>query len=344
MKNIQRMTVEQVDPTAWEEIAQGFADYNFEQSSDYAMAMAKSMGATAEFYVVRDQGRILGGACVRLKRLPMLRRGIAYVSGGALVKPWDDTLFQEGHRNVLVALRQELVQKQKHYLLVRSPILPASENGLDTNFTELGFRNTDRVRKYRTVLVDLRPDLDVIRANLGRKWRRNLNYATRMDLQLEQGAGPDFQARFMALFGEMVGAKKFNVQVDPSAFFTLPAQSTGLVIMIVTKDGQDVAGHVLSLLGNTAVNPFGASNDLGRKMKAGYWMSWQAIELARLKGLQWYDLGGIDPEANPGGYEFKSRMGGQDVMAIGPYEARPSGIMGTVTETLLKLRGRLTTR
>lgn len=338
------MTVEQVEPLVWQEIARGFADYNFEQSSDYAMAMAESMGGTVDFYVVRDQGHILGGACVRIKSMLGLRRGIAYISGGVLVKSWDGMPFEDRHRSVLEVVKRELVDKQKHYLFARAPILPADESNLHKNFTDLDFRETDRVRKYRTVLIDLRPDLDVIRANLGRKWRRNLNYATRMGLQLEQGADLAFQARFMTLFGDMVGTKNFNVHVDPNAFFKLPAESTGLVILIVTKDGQDVAGHVLSLLGNTAVNPFGASNEQGRATKAGYWMSWQAIELARAQGMHWYDLGGIDPEINPGGYEFKSRMGGQDITATGPYEARPGGLIGAVSETLLNLRARLKTR
>ena len=41
-----------------------------------------------------------------------------------------------------------------------------------------------------------------------------------------------------------------------------------------------------------------------------------------------YDLGGIDPEGNPGVFHFKRGLGGVEVQAAGPYEARPSGLAG----------------
>ena len=60
-------------------------------------------------------------------------------------------------------------------------------------------------------------------------------------------------------------------------------------------------------------------------------MHWRTIELLRERGIPWYDLGGIDPEANPGVTSFKLRTNGVDVTAAGPFELSPAGLRGRVT-------------
>jgi lipid II:glycine glycyltransferase (peptidoglycan interpeptide bridge formation enzyme) len=37
--------------------------------------------------------------------------------------------------------------------------------------------------------------------------------------------------------------------------------------------------------------------------------------------MQYYDLGGIDPDKNPKGYLFKKHMGGEESFHIGVFEA-----------------------
>lgn len=44
------------------------------------------------------------------------------------------------------------------------------------------------------------------------------------------------------------------------------------------------------------------------------------MEWLKRKGCCWYDLGGIDPEGNPGVYHFKAGMGGKDMSYIGQFE------------------------
>ena len=49
--------------------------------------------------------------------------------------------------------------------------------------------------------------------------------------------------------------------------------------------------------------------------------------------MRYYDLGGIDPEGNPGVYHFKSGLGGREVTAPGPFEAAPSRARKRFVET-----------
>jgi hypothetical protein len=48
-------------------------------------------------------------------------------------------------------------------------------------------------------------------------------------------------------------------------------------------------------------------------------------------GARGYDLGGIDPEANPGGYHFKSGFGGVDMTQLPPQACRGSMLSAGVS-------------
>ncbi len=64
----------------------------------------------------------------------------------------------------------------------------------------------------------------------------------------------------------------------------------------------------------------------GTGFKASYLLQWRVIQAAHERGFQWYDLGGIDPEDNPGVYHFKQGLGGRDVIAPGPLECPAAGL------------------
>jgi lipid II:glycine glycyltransferase (peptidoglycan interpeptide bridge formation enzyme) len=53
---------------------------------------------------------------------------------------------------------------------------------------------------------------------------------------------------------------------------------------------------------------------------------WEQIQWLKDHGIRFFDLGGIDPEANPGGYRFKSGLSGRDVRHIGEFEACAGGL------------------
>jgi lipid II:glycine glycyltransferase (peptidoglycan interpeptide bridge formation enzyme) len=189
-------------------------------------------------------------------------------------------------------------------------------------------------------VVDLSPDENILRRKLAGKWRTDLKFAQRAGLNVEHG-GSSLYNRFLRLFGAMHDRKEFRVHVDPRFFFELPAASLGLEVLIATKDGDDAAGHVVSFLGDTAVYLFGATNEIGRACKAGYLLNWQALLQARKRGLAWYDLGGIDQINNPGGHRFKTRMGGCEISAPGPYEIRAPGITGGFVDAVLAVRSKM---
>jgi lipid II:glycine glycyltransferase (peptidoglycan interpeptide bridge formation enzyme) len=112
----------------------------------------------------------------------------------------------------------------------------------------------------------------------------------------------------------------------------------------VTKDGRDLAGIVIGTTGQTAIYLFGATADAGRGLRAGYFLTWQGICLSQDRGLNWYDLGGVDFDANPDVARFKDRMNGVKIEAAGPFEARPKGLVWLLVAGLETMRAKLRKR
>jgi lipid II:glycine glycyltransferase (peptidoglycan interpeptide bridge formation enzyme) len=57
------------------------------------------------------------------------------------------------------------------------------------------------------------------------------------------------------------------------------------------------------------------------KSKGAYLLQWSMIQWLKRQGVRHYDLGGINPEINPGVYHFKSGLSGVDQSHIGPFVA-----------------------
>src|SRR5262249_19762936 len=150
--------------------------------------------------------------------------------------------------------------------------------------------------------------------------------AERQDVRVTEGRDPQLFADFMPLFDELVARKAFDVDLGADFYAGLQAQlpeSERLYVAIAWVDDEPVAGIVASTHGDTPVYLLGASNHAARKLNASYLLQWKVIEEAARQGCRFYDLGGIDAEANPGVHKFKLGMGGTELCAAGLYELAP---------------------
>lgn len=333
--------VSRIDRAAWDQRAVSFADYNYRQLWPFGEASARRIGATCEHVAIETREGVIGLADVRIKRLPVAG-GIAYITGGPIVRQKDAPLSpEETLRLFLQALRREYVEKRG--LILRIAPAAGKENWQAAQaraFASAGFTTCDAMRKYRTVLLDLDRRAPEIRAGFSQKWRNCLNAAERSGLTVETGIGTSLFREFGRLFAETRKRKEFSVDLDAAFYEALQFDLVGrdqFVLTIARLNGEPVAGHVASMLGDTCVYLLGASNAAGRGAKASYLLQWKVIEEARQRGCILYDLGGIDVKANPGVARFKQRMGGSVVLAPGPYELPPRGLNRILTRSAERL-------
>lgn len=335
-----------VTPDDWPGLSAAFDDLTFEQSLTYARAAAERIGARVRFIALADPGgQTVAAACLRIKTVPGLGRGIAWVAAGPLMQHRERPDHgPEEMRAVLAALRAH-AQDTGHILRLR---LPASGTqdiaATDQLATSEGFRPTGRAAPYRTVIVDCTEDEETLMRGLHGKWRNPLRNALKAGIELECRPIADCANRFHALYQQIQAAKGFAPDIPPEFYYALKGPDFSHEVLIARKDGADIAGMTIGRAGGTGVYLFGATSEAGRRLNAGHFLMWQAILHCRRQGMKCFDLGGIDPETNPSVTRFKQRTGGVDTTAPGPYEFRPARLSSSLIGAAETLHARIKAR
>ena len=129
---------------------------------------------------------------------------------------------------------------------------------------------------------------------------------------------------FLDLQKEMIARKKFVPGVDYDEFRKIQKNLPDplkMKIMLCEYDGKPVSALVGTAIGDTGIYLLGATSSKGMKTKGSYLLQWEMIKFLKELGCRYYDLGGINPDKNPGVYHFKAGLGGKDVYHIGQFEA-----------------------
>jgi hypothetical protein len=327
--------VEPVDRTRWQDLVRTFQDYSYRQSWEFGLACAVRRKAACEHVAAVRGPDVLAAADVRVRRIPVLGAGIAYLNGGPLVRrnASDDA---ERLADAVAALIAEYVRKRGCVLRINPA--PGSVEWNETQhrvFRELGFDPCTAVRPYRTFMVPIDRSLDDLRKACAHQWRTNLNHALKADLRVLDGTGPELMETFCGLYEQLLDRKEFLADLSARFYAGVQARLRDherFHVDLAIHEDRPVSGYVWSALGDTCVLLLGASNERGLEVRASYRLLWHILQAARERNCRWYDLGGIDPEGNPGVYRFKKGLGGLDITAPGPYEFRPVGVRRYLSE------------
>lgn len=309
------------DKTFWHLCMQDFDDANIYQTWNFA-ALAQNEKVVKHFAFYSNQN-LIGLVKVRIRTVPILKRGIAYIFNGPIWQKRNQENNIQTLNDIFVALREEFVVKQQLVLRIQPYIFSDMVPNLD--FIEnLGFKQLENIRKYQTLVLYLDNELDEIRKNFKQKWRNCLNQSERNDLQICEGNDQQLYNVFFGLYNQMMARKKFKETVDP---YKMGKMNEALddkykkKIFVAYKDKLPVASIVGSAIGNTGIYLLGASNEIGLKTKASYLLQWEMIKWLKQRGCLRYDLGGINKDDNPGGYIFKSGITDQEVFGMGTFES-----------------------
>jgi hypothetical protein len=321
--------VDQVTEADWNSLLEGFADANIYQTWAYG-AVHWSERQLSHLVLQRD-GAPVALAQLRVIRVPVLGSGIAYVRWGPVCmvrsSPWDAGVW----RAITEALVQEYVVRRRFVLrIVPNIFLQDTVAGeMSTLWAELGLLEDASVRKYHTLRVDLRPSVEILRRQLSSRWRRQLNIAERNNLEIVEAQTDDLYLQFLGLYREMFARKQFDTSVDVEEFRRIQQRlptSLKMMTLICLAGGCPVAGLVVSTIGQTAIYLLAATGDDGLNARGSYLLQWHAMQRLKELGREWYDLGGVNQELNPGVFTFKSGMGGEEACQLGRYEVAGAGL------------------
>lgn len=317
------VTIDEVTPAEWERAAQVFADYTIYQTWAYQQVRAETDHHHVHRVVVRDEsGRVCSLCHVRVKAVEAVRLRVGYVQWGPLLRL--KTGERTGSVEMFEALKEALLQKGVNVLrLVPNVPVSGDEPAVVDMLAQAGFGRVPGLPPYRTFRVDAHDNEEGIRARLRKSFRRDLKKAEETGIEVEhsQSAGA---CQILEDLHRILLERKHFKGVDPQEFtktHPLLPEAEKMTFVVARLGGEPVAVLLSSNLGDTGIVLLAASNDQGLECGASYVVWYQALLAARNAGMTWCDLGGIDPEANPSVYQFKSRLGGQELSHTGVFES-----------------------
>lgn len=324
VEQLYRAEVDAVTAAEWSELLGRFADANLYQTWSYGAIRWGEKNLS--HLILRRNGEVVGLAQVRIICPRFVKRGVAYLRWGPLCQLRGGELDLETTRQMALALHEEYVRKRRLFLRILPNAFAGSTRAdvFESAFAQFRKAAANSSNAERTFLLNLSPSLEELRKKLDQKWRNQLNRAEKNNLTIVEGDGVAEYRVFAQVYEKMWSRKKFDTTVDVNEFARicedLPA-GLKLKILICEHQGKPVGSIVCSAIGNTGIYLLGANHDEGLNTKGAYLLQWTMIKWLKENGFQYYDLGGIDPEQNPGVYHFKQGFSGQDVSRIAPFEA-----------------------
>lgn len=312
--------IDSVCKDEWSDLMLQFDDANIYQTWPYGMIRWGEQ--SLNHFVFKRNGKVVGLAQVSVKKLPVVGAGVAYIPWGPIWRRRGEEVDYEALRHIVRILREEYVVRRRLLLRVSPNERQDDNDAVHAILEEEGLRWAHP--SYRTILLDLTLSMEELRNRLNRSWRAKLISAERKKLTVIEGTQDDLYATLLIPYYEMLARKRFVPGIDVNEFRAvqenLPPQQK-MKIMICEFEGEPVGSLLGSLIGNKGIFVLGGNSERGLKLGASHLLPWRMIEWMKKSGARWCDLGGYNPEKNPGTGRFKEGFSGKDMHHIGQFEA-----------------------
>jgi peptidoglycan pentaglycine glycine transferase (the first glycine) len=174
----------------------------------------------------------------------------------------------------------------------------------------------------RTIWLDLSQGADAIFQGFHKLTRWGVRRAVRGGVVVQATSDAGRIGDFVNLCVSISDRKGFEPRVTPEMIYTLLSLSSysenmKAVQFVSLKDSKLGSGLFVIRVGRSLHQIWGGFNRDFRQDHAGEACQWAVIEWALAQGCTRYDLEGIDPINNPSVYQFKRRLGGEEVTLHG---------------------------
>ena len=174
-----------------------------------------------------------------------------------------------------------------------------------------------------TVMLDLTPSIEELRAQLDRRWRYSLVGAEEAPMSIQKVGANVGQYRWLL---DAEAQQRTDKKLDglPLEFFSTYAdsrkQSSKTMLTLRADVGRDrIAAMMFLIHGEAATYQVGWTSDKGRELNAHHLILWRAIEALKQQGIRVLDLGGVNTQRSAGVARFKIGTGGRVLTLAGTY-------------------------
>ncbi|MGH1375165.1 MAG: lipid II:glycine glycyltransferase FemX [Alphaproteobacteria bacterium] len=310
VKNQSRCTIEwsTAPQSQWLAGIERVKNANLLQSFDYGVTLARLNNQRLRYGVISIEGTSVG--LVQILEIGILKNTIH-----AVILDRGPIWF-EGHgslddfKQFLECLSREFPKRIGR----RIRFIPEVEStqSVKTLLQEYGYKPASQ-KGYQTIWLDLRSSLEELRTNLKSKWRNMLRKAEKQGLEV---VWSDEGKNFSWLMTNYERDKR-DKGYDGASLKTLVAMagqfSRGKNMLIGTAllDNEPIAAIMLLNHGKASTYQIGYTSETGRQKCAHHLLLWSALQELKERGINDFDLGGVNGESAKGVKTFKEGMGGR---------------------------------
>jgi len=342
-----------------------------------AWAQVKSEWASESLGWVDEFDQIRGAGLVLYRKVPRLKRYLAYLPEGPAIdwsdadlRRWLDPLidYMKGRNAFGIKLgppvtdrvwRAETIKDAiARKTAKRLPDLPADGRdplgaqvreqlnamGWHAPPDETGFSPGQPRYVFQVPLVGL--DLDGIFAGFNQLWRRNVRRAERSGVQISLGDMRDLPT-FHELYRLTSERDRFTGR--PLAYFekmysALAAEAPDRIRLYLAKhEGETLAATLWVRVGDHVWYSYGASANHKREVRPSNAIQWQMLKDAYAAGADVYDMRGISDTLDESDHlfgliQFKLGTGGQAVEHIGEWDLALNKLLYKAFEAYMAVR------
>lgn len=258
----------------------------------------------------------LDGEPTALAQLLVRRWGrygaVALCSRGPL---WRRELGADDKAGIYRALKRTLPLPGLRFLLVTPEQAAGEAHGLSPLRRVL--------TGMSTVLLDLAPEPEQLRARFDGRWRNRLASSERAGLTVQRvGSNPN-QFRWL-VEADIAQRQSKGLSGLPAPFFeryALARSPASKAVLTLRADAgrECVAAMMFLVHGSSATYEIGWTSDQGRDLHAHNLILWQAMQMLKAQGIRQLDLGGVNTIRSAGLARFKLGSGGRVLTLAGSY-------------------------
>jgi peptidoglycan pentaglycine glycine transferase (the first glycine) len=339
----------QPTPEQWDAFVASQPHSHVLQTSAWGELKAR-FGWSADRMAVTQNNRLVAGALVLFRSLPLRLGTLAYIPKGPLLNLEDDDTTSE-----LLQGLDRLLKRRRSILLKIEPDRP-DEAAFVAQLAGLGFRPSPQtIQPPRTIVIDIARSDGEILAAMHPKTRYNIRLAAKKDVIVREAQASDLPAfnALMQTTGQRDGFAVHSAEYYETAFrLFVPAGQAQL--FVATYQEQVMAGIFVFAQGDRAWYFYGASGEAERQRMPNHALQWAGMQWARSLGCREYDLWGVPDEEETtleaqylerhddlwGVYRFKRGFGGKLMRFAGAFDRVYDPLLYKAYELYLGSRGR----
>ena len=304
-----------VDKDTWHYLLASFDDATFPQTWSYGAAHwgEEALSHLILFY----RGRVVGLAQLQTVAVPILKTGIAYVKWGPLWRHREEGRNLNHLRMLARALKREYAVQRCLLVRIEAKEVTGRDDDVRDVFVseEFGWQPSG----LRTMVMDLSPALEELRKRMNRGHRRSLQIAESQNVTIEEGTDDRFMDAALDIYHEMKARKKYVDFIDMEEIIRanrhLP-EHLKTRVAICLNERKPIAALGWTPIGKTGQLVIASTRDEALRLKSSFLLWWRAITYFKTNGFDEIDLGGANPEKNPGSFFFKKGLIGDNAELV----------------------------